>query len=54
MYIVANNIITLNKTQNTHMQIMNISRFNNKPRLLINMHDITNNQKAKVLSGSDA
>ena len=42
-YILANNMITLNMKQNRHpvVKIWRFQDFYIKPRLLINMHDIT-------------
>ena len=46
-YIQANNMITLNMKQNRHpvVKLYGFQDLYIKPRLLINMHDITNKNK---------
>ena len=55
MYILGNNMITLNIKQNRHpvVQLRKFSDFYIKPRLLINMHDITNKTNSAHLRPMD-
>ena len=51
MYILANNMFTLNVKHNTHVvvKLWRFQEFYIKPRLLINMHDIdTKNNRAHL------
>ena len=49
--ILVNNMIMLNMKQNTHavVKLWRFQEFYNKPRLLINMHDITNKNNSAHL-----
>ena len=51
MYILANNMLTLNMKHNKHV-VVKLWRFQDfyiKPRLLINMHDIANKNNSAHL-----